>query len=255
MAPKLKLAFQSLYQKYKSQLSLYLKTLVVGFLLWSVSWRDFQTIPILFFAVIAAIFYIRPFFDGYYTWGAFLIFLIVSILGLKIVFGSILFWPVLFLFLAVFYLLLGIKDYFFVKRARLYFVSILILFYSVFIIFFLAGKSEFFFLKFGLVILASFILFKEWLAIIPSFHFPQREFIAASVAAFLVAQLLWVVALLPIGFISSANLMLLFIFSLADFLLKHFTGAISRKFIFQHSVFFLALSALIFWTSEWTLNI
>ena len=176
-------------------------------------------------------------------------------LGLKIVSGSLLFWPILLIFSAVFYLLLGIKDYFFVKRARLYFVSTLAIFYSIFNIFFLADKSELFFLKFGLVILAAFILFKEWLAIIPSFHFPEREFIAASVAAFLVAQLLWAVALLPIGFISSANLMLLFVFSAADLLLKHFTGTISKKFIIQHLAFFLVLSALIFWTSNWTLNI
>lgn len=172
---------------------------------------------------------------------------------MKILADSPFFWSGILLYSYIFYLLIGIKNYLFVKRSRFYYVSAILLFYSIFIEFFLADKSNWFFLKYGAVIAAAFLLFREWLALISAFSFPKRELLAAAVAAFLVAQLLWAVALLPIGFISSANLMLLAVFAIADFLLKHFTGGISKEFIIQHLIFFLALAALIFWTSNWTL--
>ncbi len=200
--------------------------------------------------------YARPILrTTYYTWGAFFALLFVSVLGMRILAGTRLFLPGLFLYSFIFYLILGIKDYFFVKRSRLYYISALLIFYSLFIEFFLADKSQFFLLKYFGVILALFLLFREWLSIIPSFHFPKREMVAAAVAALVCAQLLWAIALLPVGFISSANLMILLVFTLADFLLKHFTGGISKEFLIQHLFFFLALSALIFWTSNWGLNI
>ena len=174
---------------------------------------------------------------------------------MRILENSILFWPGILLFSFIFYLLAGIKNYFFIKRSRLYYLAAILIFYSMFIEFFLADKSEWFLLKYSAAIAATFLLFREWLKIISVFSFPKRELLAATVAAFLIAQLLWVVALLPIGFISSANLMLLFTFVLADFLLKHFTGGISKEFIIQHLVFFAALAALIFWTSSWSLSL
>ena len=168
---------------------------------------------------------------------------------------SLLFWPGIFLYAFIFYLLVGIKNYHFIKRSRLYYLAAILIFYSIYIEFFLADKSGWFLLKYGAVIFASFLLFREWLKLISAFSFPKRELLAAGTAAFLMAQLLWVVALLPIGFIGSANLMLLFTFALADFLLKHFTGSISKEFLIQHLVFFLVLAGLIFWSSSWSLSI
>lgn len=154
----------------------------------------------------------------------------------------------------IFYLLLGVKDFSLVKRSRLYYVAALLLFYSIFIEFFLANKAEFFLFKYGSVIIAAFFLFREWLVIIKSFSFPKREMIASAVAAFLVAQVLWAAALLPIGFISASNFMLLSVFVMADFLVRHFLGGISREFLFQRLIFFVLVSALIFWASGWSLR-
>ena len=243
-------------KKYQSRLLLFLKPAIFGSTLFFVSWQDFGIIPILFFSSVSLVMYARPILSAtYYTWSAFFILLFASVLGMKILAGTALFLPGLALFSFIFYLILGIKDYFFVKRSRLYYISALLIFYLIFIEFFLSDKSQLFLLKYLGVILALFLLFKEWLSVIPSFHFPKREAVAAAVAALIGAQFLWVIALLPIGFISSANLMILLVFTLADFLLKHFTGGISKEFLIQHLFFFLILSVLIFWTSNWSLNI
>ena len=212
--------------------------------------------PILFFTAVAFFLYGRPLFEYRYdTWYAFLTMIAVSVMGMRIVSGSLLILPTLLVFSAIFYFISGIKDYLFVKRARLYFISILILFYSIFIIFFLADKSEFFFLKYVALVFASFLLLREWLAIIPSFHFPKRELISAAAASFIITQLVWVVALLPIGFINASNFMLLLVFILSDLLFKHFMGSLSKEVLIQHLTFFLVLSAIIFWTSQWSLII
>jgi hypothetical protein len=232
---------------------LFLKAIVFGLALAGAALGNFQAFPVLFFIFISTVLYARPFFEGYYAWRAFLVLLVVSFLGMRVVAGSWIALPTLFVFSYIFYILAGIKNYVFVKRARLYFVAMLLLLYSAFIIFFLSDKSSYFLLTYGLLAIANFLLFREWLLIIPSFHFPKREKVAALIAALILIQLAWAMALLPIGFISSANLMLLFAFVIAEFLLKHFTGGITKEFIIQHLVFFLALSAVIFLTSSWSL--
>lgn len=178
-----------------------------------------------------------------------------AIIGMEILRGSLLFWPGILLYSLIFYLLVGIKDYLFVKRSRLYYLAVMLIFYSIFIEFFWADKSEWFLLKYGLVVLAVFLLFREWLKIISVFSFPKRELLVSGVAALLVGQILWAAALLPIGFVSSANLAFLFVFLLVNLLFKHFTGGLFKEVLIQYLVFFLLLAGLIFWTSSWTLKI
>lgn len=232
---------------------LLLKTAIFGLALFFAAAGSFRPLPILFFIVISGIMYARPFFGSYSTLSGFLILLVSSILGLEITAGSILFFPSILLFSFLFYLILGIKDFLFVKRSRLYFIAMLLLFYAIFAIFFLSGKSELYLLKYGGAILASFLLFREWLALIPSFHFPRREIIASAISALIISQMLWAAALLPIGFISASSFMILLVFILASFLFQHFTGGISRKSLLQHLVFFFFLVLLIFGSSYWTL--
>jgi hypothetical protein len=249
MAEKLKLFLQ----KNRSQLLLSLKAAIFGIFLLIASLGDFRPLPILFFIIISGIMYAMPIFGPYPTRYAFLALLISSLLGMKIVTGSVLFLPVLFGFAFIFYFLLGIKDLFFVKRSRLYSIAMLFLFYAMFVIFFLSNHSEFYILKYGSVVLASFLLFYEWLALISSFHYPKREIAAAAAGSLIIAQMLWVVTLLPFGFISASNFMLLIVFILANLLFKHFRGELSKKIIFQHIILFLVLAAFIFGGSNWTI--
>jgi len=196
--------------------------------------------------------YARPLFSRYQTGFAFIVLIIISLLGMDIVLDSRLFFPALLVFSTIFYVLLGIKGYLFVRRGRLYYFSSLLIFYALFIIFFLSNKSEWFLIKYLGVVIAAFFLFREWLAMITSFNFPKREAVASAIAALLVAQMVWAATILPIGFISAANFMLLLVFALSDFLVKHFTGGISKIFILQHLIFFITIAVFIFLTSAWS---
>ena len=231
---------------------MFLKTAVFGISLFIASANGFRFIPVLFFILASFALYSRPLFAGpYNSRHAFLVLLCVSILGMKIMADSPLFFPGLFLFSFIFYLVLGIKEILFVKRSRIYYVAALLLFYALFIIFFLADKSSFYLFKYSGAIIASLLLFREWLSIVSVFHFPKREFISALAAAFITAQLLWAVALLPVGFIAASNLMILFVLILGDFLFAHFTGNLSKNFIIKYSILFLVLVLLIRGFSVW----
>ncbi|OGY64276.1 MAG: hypothetical protein A3B92_00625 [Candidatus Harrisonbacteria bacterium RIFCSPHIGHO2_02_FULL_42_16] len=256
MAGKLKSACQNLYLRLKQQShwSLFLKAVIFAAVLYLAAWSDFRIISSIFFIIAAVVLYARPIFSGYQIWRAFTVLLVVAILGMKIVSGTALFFPAPLAFAFIFYLILGIKDYLFIKRSRIYYIAALLLFYSIFIIFFLADKSDWFAFKYGAVVLASYFLFWEWLGIITSFSFPKREMVISSAAALATGQILLATAFLPIGFLSAANFMLLFVFILNEFILKHFMGGISREFLIKRLILFFLLAGLIFWTSGWALN-
>jgi len=245
---------ENLLRKHRNQLSLFLKTFLFGGFLLFCGYGGFRIFDSLIFLAVAAALYSRPLLEKYPTKRAFLVMLPSAMLSLQMLDGSSLVFPAALFFSIIFYILLGIKDLMFIRRSRLYYVSALMLFYSVFGLFFLADKSELFLLKYGLVFLAAYLLLREWLALISTFQFPERERAAALLGAFLIAQLLWATALLPVGFLNSANLMLLFTFVIAELLVNHFLGTINRNFLIQQGVFFGILFAIIYWTSRWVLK-
>lgn len=235
-------------------MSLFLKTLIFGLTLLISASGGFGIFDSLIFIAVASILYSRPFLEKYPTKSAFLVLLPTAMLSLEMIEGSSLVLPAVLFFSVIFYLILGIKNFMFIRRSRLYYVSALLLFYSIFSLFFLADKSELFLLKYSLVFLASYLLLREWLALISAFQYPERERVAALLGSFLLLQLLWATALLPIGFLNSANLMLLFTFVIAELLVNHFLGTINRNFLIQHGVFFGILFAIIYFTSSWVLK-
>lgn len=245
---------ENLLQKHRSQLSLFLKTAIFFAALTLAGLGGVSAFKAIFFIALATLMYSRPLLEGYPTKAAFAVLLPASLLSVNFAQGSVFFLPAVIFFSVIFYWIVGIKNFLFIKRSRLYYVSALSLFYAMFSLFFLADKSEYFLFKYGVVIFGSYILFREWLALISKFHFPQRERIAALTGAFLVAQLLWATALLPIGFINSANLMLLFTFVIAELLVNHFVETISKNFLIQLFTFSAVLFALIYWTSAWALK-
>ena len=244
----------SLLQKYRNQLSLFLKTFIFGLAILLSASGGFGIFDSLGFIALASALYSRPLLEKYPTKSAFLVLLPTAMISLRMLEGSSLALPAILFFSVIFYLILGIKNFMFIRRSRLYYVSALLLFYSIFSLFFLTDKSELFLLKYGLVFLASYFLLREWLALISTFQYPERERVAALLGAFLILQLLWATALLPIGFLNSANLMLLFTFVIAELLINHFLGTINKNFLIQHGVFFGILFAIIYWTSSWVLK-
>lgn len=254
MEEKLKSVLGSLLQKYRNQLSLFLKTVLFAVFLFVCGSGGFYILDSLIFLVVATALYSRPLLERYPTKSAFFVLLPTAMISLQMIEGTSLVLPATIFFSVVFYLILGIKNFMFIRRSRLYYVSALMLFYPVFNLFFLADKSELFLVKYGLVFLTSYLLLREWLALISTFQYPERERVAALLGAFLLLQLLWATALLPIGFLNSANLMLLFTFVIAELLVNHFLGTINKNFLIQHGVFFGILFAIIYWTSSWVLK-
>ena len=244
------------WQRNESQLLLFLKAVIFGLFLYIASASNFATTQTLFFVVIAFIIYLRPLFVGEYRgWYAFLITLYISIWGMKIIVNSIFFLLGIVLFSFIFYLILGIKEIFFIKRSRVYYIASLLILYTLFIIFFLADKSNLFLLKYSGLILATFLLFREWLGLISSFNFPKRQFINAALITFIISQMIWAVALLPLGFIAASNLMILISLIMGNLAFAHFTGILSKRYLIQHLVIFILLFGLILGSSMWLLNI
>ena len=206
------------------------------------------------FVLVASVLYLRPLFENYPTKYAFAILLPLTIIAIDTVQGTLLFLPMVLVLAILFYWILGIKDFIFVKRSRIYYAIALSMLYLIFLLFFASDRSLLFFIKYFSVFAAAALLFREWLRLIALFHFPQRERVAALVGAFLIAQLLWATALLPIGFLNSANLMLLCTFVIAELLVNYFKDSISRDFLRLLAFVFAFLFLLIYWTSSWTLH-
>lgn len=235
-------------------MSLFLKTVIFGVFLLACGAGGFGILDSLIFLAVATALYSRPLLEKYPTKSAFLVLLPTAMISLQMIEGTSFVLPAVLFFSVIFYVILGIKNFMFIRRSRLYYVSALMLFYPVFNLFFLADKSELFLVKYSLVFLASYLLLREWLALISAFQYPERERVAALLGAFLILQLLWATALLPIGFLNSANMMLLFTFVIAELLVNHFLGTVNKNFLIQHAVFFGILFAIIYWTSRWTLK-
>ncbi|MDD5430700.1 MAG: hypothetical protein PHP03_00520 [Candidatus Pacebacteria bacterium] len=154
-------------------------------------------------------------------------------------------------FSILFYIVLGIKELIFIRQYQWYAIKNILLLYSLFALFFLADKSSFFLIKYLLMFAALYFIFRGWF-LWSEDYFPRRYLLASLLFAFISLQILWVAAILPIGFISSASLMTLVSFLLIDFTRNHFSGTVTKKLILRNA--FLAAIALIaiFGTSSWS---
>lgn len=206
------------------------------------------------FVLSAFYFYLKPRLNAGQFFSSFLVLLIASLffINLPLITHYSLLISLFFGFL--FFILLGIKNLIFLNRQNFYQFLNGLLFLSIFILFFDANKSEIFIVKYLMVGLAVFLLSKEIL------KFGPREFIGLekslnlipAVFTFLTLQVLWAIALLPIGFLNSASLALLVILVLQDFSLHHFSGTISRQITLRNITLFLVFSLFIFAASKWT---
>ena len=206
------------------------------------------------FLFFSFLLYARPLHKAheYPTIFAFILMLVISVAAMALFSGGGSFLVAL-IFSLIFYLLLGIKEHLIVNRGKIYYMTILGILYVCYLFFFASDKSNWFLLKYLAIIVAIFLLFREWLVLATNFNFPKRQLLVACAVALIIGQMLWATALLPIGILSASNILMLFTFISGDFIFKHFIGGISRKFIIQQSIIFLTFAALIFFTSNWTL--
>ena len=66
-------------------------------------------------------------------------------------------------------------------------------------------------------------------------------------------EVIWVVALLPMGFLNSSALVLLFILVLEDFAVNYFAGGLNRILILRNITVFVLISLAIFAASHWSI--
>jgi hypothetical protein len=238
------------------QLQLAFKALIFGGFLVLVKLGGLGVVPIIFFFLAAFLLYSRPLFNAFAFIVSFLILAVVSLIVLKIFpdEGSY-FLLAVFFFSFLFYLFLGVKNLVFIDRAFWFNFFNLALFYAVFLIFFWADKSSFFAIKSLLLFLAALFLFRDSLSVsVSNYSFPQKRTLASWLLAFIILELVWVISLLPLGFINSANLAIISVFLLGDLTVNYFKGVLTRRSILIDVTLFVVLFLIIFGTTRWELR-
>ena len=158
----------------------------------------------------------------------------------------------------LFFILLGVKNLIFIHRTLPYYFLQTFLFASVFMLFFNSDKSDSFIITYFLLGAAAFFLLREFIEFnfAPALGLLQTPIaikggITAFVFAFLLMELVWVVALLPLGFLNAASFMVLAILLLEDLLLHASGGTLTRPIILRNATFFLCIGLVIFVFSKW----
>lgn len=238
MAARLKSIFRA------PQSALLLKSLIFGGFLLLLKLGDFGFLPILFFLWAAWILSSGAHNSGFW------VLLAVAMATVQLLASPIFLLAAVIIFSAIFYLNTGIKELILAHRRELGYLKNILLFYALFLYFFVADHSTYFWLKYLLVFLAVYLIFREWLGGSGP-ELTSRQKITAWVLAFLIAEELWITALLPLGPINSANLALLTAYILFDSVRRHFEGRLNRRAILQNLTIYILLLLVIFATTQW----
>lgn len=234
-----------------TQLRLILKAVIFAVLLFWVKISGFAVLAVFLFVLINSFLYFRG--RGHndsQTIYSFFVLLFVSLFGTGMLSHVQFLVPAVVFFSFLFYLVLGIKELIFTHRNEYNYAKNILLFYSIFLIYFLSNKYDWFFVKYLLVFISAFLLIHEWLSWLEQ-GFPKRRQIIALVFSFLILQLLWAVSLLPFGFINSAAVLTLFVYVMLDFCKHHFKGTVNKELILKDSAATLLSLLVIFVFTNW----
>ena len=162
-------------------------------------------------------------------------------------------WPLAGLSAAIFgvlfFILLAIKNLFFINRENYYHFLNNFLFFAVFLIFFQIDKTRFFWPQYLILFLAVFALFKE--SLVQRNYFPSKIDLLAACLAFIIIQYAWAMSLLPIGFLNSLALMTIVALILKDLLANYLNGLLSRRIVLKNITLFVISSLIVFMASVW----
>lgn len=233
------------------QLRLILKSLIfAGLLIW-VKTSQFGVLPILIFVAAGFALYFRNHtqnnLENIYSFSALLL---VSMFGVSLLSHTQFILPAILFFSVLFYLILSIKEFSFVRRYEWNFAKNILLIFSVFLVYFMSGNYSFFYLKYLALFVAVFLLIKEWLFWLEP-NFPKRYNFIALVFSFLVLQLGWAVSILPLGFLNSASLMTVFAYIMFDSCADYFKGTLTSKQITKNFIILTLSFAAIFFFTNW----
>jgi len=233
------------------QLQLILKSFIFGGLLLWVKTSEFGVLPVLIFIAAGLALYFRNHaqnnLENIYSLIALLLVAMFSV-GLldhvQFILLAVIFFSILF------YLILGIKEFSFVRRYEWNSVKNIFLIFSIFLVYFMSNKYTFFYLKYLAVFAIIFLLAKEWFFWLEP-NFPKRYNFIAFVLSFVVLQILWAVSILPLGFLNSASLMTALVYIMLDSCADYFKGVLTKKQIIKNLII-LALSLIVvFFFTNW----
>ncbi len=249
MLKKLKSASRSLaLQSINKPL---LGAVIFGLLLLWIN-KNYSFFPIIIYFGFAVYFYFYPTFENRFLSS----FLIILSVPFFVIHSPI--FPIYLLFAGfLFFLFLGIKNLVFINCYQVYQFLNNFLFFLIFIIFFSSDKSQLFFLKYLVLFLSAFFIFKELL----SWHFSRFESQSqisiqkinahSTVFSFLLGQLVWATALLPIGFLNLSALMLVFVLASKDLIINHLEGKIDKNLVLKNITMVIFFAIIIFAVSKW----
>jgi hypothetical protein len=236
MATKLK----SVLRNPKSKLAF--KALIFAGLLSLVAIGNFSWLTAFFLIIGSLTLYSRPLFRTVDLIWPLLALMVLALLSLWVLSGSAYWFFAVAYFAVLFYLILGIKDLAFISRVGWNQVLVLGLAYPAILLFFYYNQ-EFFWWKSVALFLAMLILFRYLIG--------RR--IVAWLLAFMALELVWAIGLLPIGFLSRANLAITFYFVLADVAFHQYVvGHLSKRRILIDITVSAILILAVFAFSRWS---
>ncbi len=249
MAIKLKSALKIPRQ----QLLLAVRAVLFASSLWLLADRDFSPVQLFAFIIIGAVLYFTPVFQTLLIFPSFLTLMIVSPIAMS-VFGPQVSYPSLLagFFGLLFFVTLGIKQVVFINRVRLHHMLHLALVYGLSILFFAAPGGDWFVTRsFGLALI-TYMLLREFLIVRGIARGPQLKLVAV-LGAFLIIEAVWVISLLPIGFINAAGTLLVIVYMFEEVATKVLQGSLNRNVVMLELATGIALIAAIFSFSNWAL--
>lgn len=225
---------------------LLLKVFIVFFLLlWLNSSPASRPYSIIAFIFLSWLFYLWPLINSVDFLGYFLIFLFGALVATISLSFSALTILIISGLTLIYFLLIGVKNINFGQQSLLLLRSLLFL--LVFFIFFSINNPALFLIRYLLFILAVFILFFGLFK-----NYPKRN-LYSIVFSFLLVQVIWVINLLPIGFINQTALALVFVLAVEELALCFFSGTFNYHNIVKNITIVIALVALILALSKWAL--
>lgn len=210
------------------------------------------------FIVVAAYFYFQPFFEAKKFVYSFFVIVFYSLAVAGFLsnnsFGDLAAWAMAIVFGIAFFMLLGVKNFYFLRRDINLNILTSFLYFLASVVFFIVDKNSWFdFIFYFVISFAAFYgVLKEFIDFsYPDFPKTKKNLIVAG-SAFLIMELISVTALLPIGFLNGSALMLLFIFISEDFIYHHLKGNLNRQMILNNVTILIVAMIFIFATSKWT---
>ncbi len=224
------------------QLRLALKALIFGGGLALVKIGSLGLLPILFFLGIALFLYTSPLFNSFNQSYNLLILIAISLLAAGKTLDSGYFLLIWLGAVFLFYLILGIKDLILINRSFWQSFLNFSLFYASAVLFFYSDLSKFFLLDFFGLFLAALVLIRNLYA---------RKILVALLAAFIISEITWLAALLPLGPINAASLVFLTYFTLTSLIARQADQSLNKRLILRYLTVFVILLVIIFGTTKW----